>query len=121
MEKVLNIGGKEIKMKSSSAIIYVYRTNFNEDFMSKLIAMNSKMQKLGKDNEAEAIDYEFFLKSAWCMNKLADNSIPPFEEWLNQFGLLELMQAIPEIIPILTGELEQINDKKKLEQATISE
>lgn len=116
MEKVLNIGGKEIKMKSSSAIIFVYRNNFNEDFMIKLIEMNNKMQNLGKEHEAEALDYEFFLKSAWCMNKLADDTIPPFEEWLNQFELLELMQAIPEVIPILTGELQQINDKKKLEQ-----
>ena len=121
MEKVLKIGEKEIKIKSASAIIFVYRNNFNEDFMQKLVGMKNKMDTLDKNHEVEALDFEFAIKVAWCMNKLADDTILPFDEWLNQFELLELMQIIPEVFSVLTGELQQINTKKKLEQATTNE
>lgn len=120
MEKVLDIGGKQVRMKSTAGIITLYRSNFGEDFMLGLVKMNDKLQNITKGNEIEAIDFDFFQKSAWCMCKLADDSTPPMNEWLDQFELFDLMQSIPEIVPLLTGNLSQINDKKKLDQQTIA-
>lgn len=116
MEKVLNIGGKQIKMKSTAGTMMRYRNNFNRDFIKDLVKLQTKLSdKLEKGQEFEAIDLDIFEKIAWCMAKTADNSIPDIENWLDEFDTFDIMQVLPELMNLLVANMEQINDKKKLE------
>ena len=118
MEKVLNIGGKEVKMKSTAGTMMRYRTYFNRDFIKDLIQLQSKLnEKLEKGTEFEAIDLDMFEKIAWCMVKTADDNTPDIEHWLDEFETFDIMQVLPDIMSLLVANMEQINSKKKLEQA----
>lgn len=116
MEKVLNIGGKEIKMKSTAGTMMRYRNNFNRDFIKDLVKLQGKLSdKLEKGEEFEALDLDLFEKIAWCMAKTADDSIPDIEHWLDEFDTFDIMQVLPELMNLLVANMEQINIKKKLE------
>lgn len=116
MEKVLNIGGKEIKMKSTAGTMMRYRNNFNRDFIKDLVTLQGKLvDKLDKGTEFEALDLDMFEKIAWCMAKTSDDSIPDIEHWLDEFETFDIMQVLPEIMELLVANMEQINAKKKLE------
>lgn len=114
MEKILNIGGKEIKMKSTAGTMMRYRNNFNRDFIKDLVRLQEKLaDKMEKKQEFEAIDLDLFEKIAWCMAKTADNSIPDIENWLDEFDTFDILQVLPELMNLLVANMEQINDKKK--------
>lgn len=119
MEKILNIGGKQVKMKSTAGTMMRYRNNFNRDFIKDLIAVQNKLNdKIEKGRELDAIDLDIFEKISWCMAKTADNSIPDIETWLDDFETFDIMQVLPEIMTLLVANMEQISDKKKLQTAT---
>jgi len=116
MEKILNIGGKEIKMKSTAGTMMRYRNNFNRDFIKDLVKLQSKLnEKIEKGTEFEALDLDIFEKIAWCMAKTADDNVPDIEHWLDEFETFDVMQVLPEIMALLVSNMEQINNKKKLE------
>lgn len=118
MEKVLNIGGKQIKLKSTAGTMMRYRNNFNRDFVKDLIALQEKLiAKKEQGKELEALDLDMFEKIAWCMAKTADDNIPDIEHWLDDFETFDIMQVLPEIMTLLVANMEQIN-KKKLEATT---
>lgn len=116
MEKILNIGGKNIKMKSTAGTMMRYRNNFNRDFIKDLVKLQSKLnEKIEKGTEFEALDLDIFEKIAWCMAKTADDNVPDIEHWLDEFETFDVMQVLPEIMALLVSNMEQINNKKKLE------
>ena len=114
MEKVINIGGKEIKLKSTAGTMMRYRNNFNRDFIKDLISLQTKLQeKAETGTQFEALDLDLFEKIAWCMAKTADDSIPDIENWLDEFDTFDIMQVLPELMNLLVANMEQINAKKK--------
>jgi len=116
MEKTLNIGGKQVRMKSTAGTMMRYRNYFNRDFIKDLVKLQTKLtDKLETGQEFEALDLDLFEKIAWCMAKTADNSIPDIENWLDEFETFDIMQVLPELMNLLVANMEQINDKKKLE------
>lgn len=119
MEKIITIGGRDIKLKSTAGTIFRYRNNFNRDFIKDLIKLQQKLvKKLDNDVEFDAIDLDMFEKIAWCMAKTADDNIPDIEHWLDEFETFDIMQVLPQIMELLTNNMAQINDKKKLEVVT---
>lgn len=122
MEKILKIGDKEIKMKSTAGTMMRYRNQFNRDFIKDLVKLQSKLgEKIETGQEFEALDLDIFEKIAWCMAKTADNTIPEIENWLDEFETFDIMQVLPQIMELLIANMEQINDKKKLETAKTDE
>lgn len=116
MEKTLNIGGKQVRMKSTAGTMMRYRNYFNRDFIKDLVKLQTKLtDKLETGQEFEALDLDLFEKIAWCMAKTADNSTPDIENWLDEFETFDIMQVLPELMNLLVANMEQINDKKKLE------
>jgi hypothetical protein len=116
MEKIIKIGGKEIGLKSTAGTMMRYRNNFNRDFIKDLVSLQGKLtQKMNKGTEFEALDLDMFEKIAWCMAKTYDNNIPDIENWLDEFETFDIMQVLPEIMNLLVANMEQINNKKKLE------
>ena len=114
MEKVLNIGGKEIKMKSTAGTMMRYRNQFNRDFIKDLMHLKDSMQnKNDYGTELDVLDLGIFEKIAWCMAKTADDNIPDIEHWLDDFDTFDIYTVLPEIMALLVSNMEQINAKKK--------
>lgn len=116
MEKIISVGGKDIKLKSTAGTMMRYRNNFNRDFIKDLIKLQQKLgDKIDTGIEFDALDLDMFEKIAWCMAKTADDNIPDIEHWLDEFETFDIMQVLPQIMELLTANMSQINDKKKLE------
>lgn len=116
MEKTLQIGNKETRLKSTAGTMLRYRNNFSRDFIKDLIDLQRKLQE-NTSGEIEAVDLDIFEKITWCMAKTADDTIPDIEKWLDQFETFDIMQALPEIMELLVSNMEQVNSKKKNEVA----
>lgn len=110
MEKILQIGTKEIKLKSTAGTMMRYRNYFNRDFLKDLINLQRKLNdRVETGSQFEAIDLDIFEKITWCMAKTADNSIPDIEHWLDDFETFDIMQILPQIMELLISNMEQIN------------
>lgn len=123
MEKIITIGNKEIKLKSTAGTMMRYRNYFNRDFLKDLIALQDKLKERAESGKQfEAVDLDIFEKIAWCMAKTSDDSIPTIENWLDQFETFDIMQVLPQIMELLVSNMAQVNDnsevKKKEEVAT---
>lgn len=113
MEKVLTIGGKEVKLKSTAGTMMRYRNYFNRDFIKDLVSLQGKLtDKMENGTEFEALDLAMFEKIAWCMAKTADETIPDIEHWLDDFETFDIMSVLPEIMSLLVANMEQLNKKK---------
>lgn len=118
MEKVLNISGKDIKMKSTAGTLMRYRNNFGRDLIKDIIHLQNKLKNVNSGTEQFAlVDLDMFEKIAWCMAKTADNTIADIEHWLDDFETFDIMKVLPEIMQLLVDNLQQENEsKKKLEE-----
>lgn len=122
MEKTLNISGKEIKLKSTAGTMMRYRNNFNRDFLKDLINLQEKLKERAENGtQFQAVDLDIFEKIAWCMAKTADDSIPQIENWLDQFETFDIMQVLPQIMELLVGNMEQVNNTQSKKKDTEKE
>lgn len=114
MEKILTIGDKEIKFKSTAGTMMRYRSNFNRDFMKDLSHLQVKLTEKRENNtDFEIIDLEMFERIAWCMAKTADNSIPDIEHWLDDFETFDIIKILPELMTLLVDNMKTIAPTKK--------
>ena len=114
MEKVLNIGGKEVGFKATASTTKRYRQKFNRDLFRDIEELVPKVngENLGVD------DLECFMNISYIMAYQYDNSIPEDpDEWLDNFEMFDIYKILPELIELWglnTVELEQ--PKKKVEE-----
>lgn len=102
MEKVIEIAGKEVKMRVSARLPYEYRAIFGKDVITGM----QKMEREGKSGELSGDSMELFENLAWLMAKSAGEDVHaelPAREavaaWLDEF---DSMFAIYEAIPAIT-------------------
>lgn len=108
MEKVIKIGDKEIKFKSTAGTLLRYRNSFGRDLLKDLVKLQEKLKN--KKTQAEqfmAIDLQMFSEIAWVMAKTADDSIPNIEKWLDQFDTFDIMQILPQLFDLIQNNLKQ--------------
>lgn len=120
MEKIINISGKEVKLKSTAGTLLRYRNYFHRDFMKDLIHLQRRLnEKEENGTDFEIIDLELFERIAWCMAKTADKDTPDIESWLDGFESFDIMIVLPEIMTLLTDNMSQLsNSKKNLNEVT---
>ena len=113
MEKIVNIGGKEVRMRASALIPRLYRFKFGRDMisdMNKLKKAYTKAMNLPEDATDEeredaqlsAIDLTIFENIAYMMIKHAGEDVPATpDEWLDEidgvFSIYEIMPVIMEL------------------------
>jgi len=112
MEKVINVDGKEVKMKATALVPRLYRFKFGRDMiadMNKLKKAYDKAANLPKDATEEerqdaqlsALDLTIFENAAYIMAKHADNEQPDNpDEWLNQFEMFSIYVVLPQMIEL---------------------
>ena len=116
MEKVIQIGAKEIKMTSNAATPVRYRNTFGEDLLTILTKGTTKA---GVDMSVAS---DVAPKLAFIMAKSADKadmnglSDEMFISWLEQFEAMDIMNATEDIFSVYFGDsATNVESKKKAE------
>jgi len=101
--KNIKIGSKEVKMAVSAGTARRYRAEFGRDMFTDLAPM--------ADGH---VDSEVLERMAFVMAKQADPELDTsFDEWLDQFGMFELMNASAEIVGLWVINTRQGSSAKK--------
>lgn len=106
MEKIVKIGDKEVKFRSSAALPHMYRRKFRRDIFVDMDALRKSIRK-SKDGEDQLdIDsLEMFENLAWCFARHADPEVPDdVEEWLEQFETFDIYNILPDLFTMWTNE-----------------
>ena len=100
IEKVIDVGGKQVTFRSSATVPRLYRIKFKRDIFKDLAKLEKAYsKKTGKDEDMQIDDLEIFENVAYIMAFHADPTIPKtIDEWLDQFEMFSIYQVLPEIL-----------------------
>jgi len=121
IEKVIDVGGKQVKFRSSATVPRLYRIKFKRDIFKDLTKLEKAYSKKAKtDEDIEIDDLEIFENVAYIMAFHADPTIPKtIDEWLDQFEMFSIYQVLPEILELWgTNMLTDIESKKGLAEVS---
>lgn len=121
IEKVIDVGGKQVKFRSSATVPRLYRIKFKRDIFKDLTKLEKAYSKKTKtDEDIEIDDLEIFENVAYIMAFHADPTIPKtIDEWLDQFEMFSIYQVLPEILELWgTNMLTDIESKKGLAEVS---
>ncbi|MDY2990595.1 MAG: hypothetical protein SOR91_03875 [Hornefia butyriciproducens] len=121
IEKVIEVGGQEVKFRSSATIPRLYRIKFKRDIFKDLTELEKAYSKKAKkDEDMEIDDLEIFENVAYIMAFHADPTIPKtIDEWLDQFEMFSIYQVLPEILELWgTNMMTDIEAKKGLAEVS---
>lgn len=121
IEKVIDVGGQEVKFRSSATIPRLYRIKFKRDIFKDLTKLEKAYSKKAKkDEDMEIDDLEIFENVAYIMAFHADPTIPKtIDEWLDQFEMFSIYQVLPEILELWGANmLTDIESKKGLAEVS---
>lgn len=108
MEKIINIGGKEVGFKATASTTRRYRQRFGSDLfadMSKIVVNASQLSRG---------DLECFENIAYIMAKQYDPSCPDDpNEWLDQFEMFSIYEILPQIIELWGQNNQTLTESKK--------
>lgn len=90
--KIIELGGREIKITGSPMTPYFYKREFGQSFSGDLIAM----QEMNKDKSK--FDDINLLQMIWAMERTANKDIKPFVNWLADFEYLNLDDVMAEVV-----------------------
>ena len=102
------LDGQAVKLKSSAALIRMYRDEFGADILTEANGDKDKV--------------EVFENLAYLMAKHADPEHVPATpaEWMEGFSVTGFYQLLPVVKALWDGNLQALDvAKKKLEQSTV--
>ena len=132
MEKIINIGDKEVRLNNNVAWTMEYRDQFGKDIVPALMPVLATMiegvssiiaeagaEKIELESLANALEgktmeilmplfqVEFvdtIINVTWAMAKAADETIAPPKRWVRQFETFPLDVVVPAVYElVLTG------------------
>ncbi|MGX7232216.1 hypothetical protein ACWODG_05575 [Enterococcus italicus] len=117
MEKVINIGGKNVALKSTAGTPRRYKAQFKSDYFSDLLKL-AKTFDVGKNNQNEFslsdfswetldhLNFDTIFNFIWALAKTADPSIPNPETWFDTFETFPIMEILPEVTDLLSSSIQ---------------
>ena len=100
MEKIINIDGRDIRLKSNAALLLRYKMQFGKDALGAIMKMDEATKSDGII-DADKLDTEVFYNLLWVMAKTAEPGIAPPLEWFGEFESIpfnETVQTISELL-----------------------
>ena len=111
MEKVIKIGDKDVKLRSSAATYIKYRRVFKEDLFKTLQDMT---KEIGEDGNIPDGAVAVLLQAAFIMAGQADPKMTnDIDTWLEQFELMDSINGIQGVFEMLMGDQVTIDEAKK--------
>lgn len=117
MEKIINIGGVDVRLISTAATPLLYKKQFKTSFMTDLMLLSKAFQN-GADiskmsyNQIRNVDLDIFYNFVWVLAKGADKNIEPPLEWFAKFGEFDLEEVTTDVMELLVSSIG--GTKKKL-------
>lgn len=124
MERIIKIGETEVLMKANALTPILYANNFKgKDMMNDMLHISKQIE--GVTDEAEImrrLDVEIFYRVAYVMSDAPRKHVK-FYDWLEQFELMDMYDALPEIMDLWLGNKEssldvEVNSKNARATAT---
>lgn len=114
MEKVIEIDGKKVKLKSHAAIPLMYKAQFKRDFFGDLIKLH-KLQKFdpkkGNYEVLSELDSTVFYDLIWIYAKAADPNIDEPITWLSQFSEFPLEEVLTQVTDLISHSFKTTKKK----------
>ena len=130
LEKVVTIGDRQIRFRSSAAIPRLYRIKFKRDIFKDLTRLEKTYREKARERTTdnpdtgdavqgstfEVEDLEIFENVAYIMALHADQTVPgTIDEWLEQFEMFSIYEILPEILELWGSNLAtDVTSKKNL-------
>ena len=99
MEKIVDIGGKEVRLKASAMTPVIYRNAFGRDIFKAQGSIFTLASKKLKD--LANVDSVGVMEIVWAMAKTADRSLPGFEDWLETLEAFPILDVFNETVDLL--------------------
>lgn len=106
IEKSINIGGQQLRMRASALIPRLYRAKFGRDMVTDMRKLQGSLRDVLDDDTGEKqldiVDLTIFENVAWLMAKHADPEVPSDpDEWLDGLpGVLSIYEVLPDIMEL---------------------
>lgn len=112
MEKIIKVGGKEVKMRASALVPRLYRFKFGRDMIADMTMLRKAYNKAAslpetaseeekEDAQLSALDLTIFENTAYIMAKHADANQPNNpDDWLDQFDMFSIYEVLPQILEL---------------------
>ena len=116
LEKTLKVNGKDVKFKSSAAVLRVYRIKFGRDIFEDLMKLESALADSNQAASRIPIEQlELFENVAYAMAYSADPEGVPenINEWLDQFEIFSIYEVLPQILELWSDNLATTVEGKK--------
>lgn len=107
MEKIINIDGRDVKLKADGAILLRYKMQFQRDCLQDMF----RLAKIKESEDYSGFDTDLFYRLTWILAKTGDNEIPPMMEWFESFDNFPIFEILPDVMDIIRGCL--ANKKKE--------
>jgi len=108
MRREIKFGETPVMLEANGATARVYRQIFGSDLLTTL--------RHAIDDGGKVVDVEVFENLAYTMAKQAGSVTEPIEVWLAQFGTLDVLNAVGEIMALWRGNIKTtVEPKKKVE------
>ena len=115
LEKKIMIDGKPVKFRASAAVPRLYMALTGSDIFSDIGDLTEQFHKPAKTGEQQKaqIDLKDLGKMSTFEN-IAYVSVPDtVEEWLDQFGMMSIWRAFPQIAKLWAASQKTNVDLKK--------
>ena len=118
MEKIISVGGKDVRMRASALIPRLYRYKFRRDMIADMRQLEKDFKKATnlpenateeeiKDAELSVLDLTIFENVAWLMIRNAGEDVPDDpDEWLDTIdGVFSVYELLPQILDMWEANL----------------
>lgn len=126
MEKIVTVGGQEVKMRASALIPRLYRFKFGRDMVQDMNKIRKAWKRVRdlpddateeeqRDAQLSVLDLTIFENVAYLFAKHADKNVPDTpEEWLDGFDMFSIYEVLPQIMDLwqVSGQTTSIPKKK---------
>ena len=112
MEKIIKVGGREVKMRASALVPRLYRFKFGRDMIADMNKLKRAYQKAAdlpedateeekQDAQLTVLDLTIFENTAFIMAKHADATQPDNpDDWLDQYEMFSIYEVLPQILEL---------------------
>lgn len=110
MYKVIKIGAREVALDSSAALPIRYTKIFHENFFKAVDALTKAGESIEYFDTVQKLTYVMAMQADKAdFNALNEST---FEEWLDGFSMMEMMDAVDDIVEVYTDSAKTASDPK---------
>ena len=94
MKKDVKIGEKIVPMSASAVTPIVFKRITGKDLIKGVRELNKTA------TDSQDVDMEFIAQMAYVMAREANREIEPFEGWLEQFDMFDIVDSLGQIMEL---------------------